>query len=146
MLFRSLAGRFGLLITMVFSHLPSNLLLIGVAFAPNLPMAIALLLARFALSQMDVPARQAYVVAVVDPSEQTAAAAYTNAARYLTRPIGPILAGAAVRAGLGLPFLLAGTIKIVYDVCLYFGFRNVPLSAAPAAHAEGAAVVPIADS
>jgi MFS family permease len=141
-----LAGRFGLLITMVFSHLPSNLLLIGVAFAPNLPTAIVLLLARFALSQMDVPARQAYVVAVVDPSEQTAAAAYTNAARYLTRPIGPILAGAAVRAGLGLPFLLAGAIKIVYDLGLYFGFRNVPLVATPAAHAGGTAVVPIADS
>ena len=81
---------------------------------------------------MDVPARQAYVVAVVDPSEQTAAAAYTNAARYLTRPLGPILAGVAVRSGLGLPFLFAGTIKIVYDVCLYFGFRNVPLAQAPA--------------
>jgi MFS family permease len=127
-----LAGRFGLLITMVFSHLPSNLLLIGIAFAPNLPTAIALLLARFALSQMDVPARQAYVVAVVDPSEQTAAAAYTNAARYVTRPLGPILAGVAVRSGLGLPFLLAGAIKIVYDVCLYFGFRNVPLAPAAA--------------
>lgn len=122
-----IAGRFGLLLTMVFSHLPSNLLLIGVALAPNLPSAIALLLARFALSQMDVPTRQAYVVAVVDPSEQTAAAAYTNAARYLTRPLGPIVAGAAVRGGLGLPFLLAGAVKIAYDLALYFGFRNVPL-------------------
>jgi predicted MFS family arabinose efflux permease len=136
-----LAGRLGLLITMVFSHLPSNLLLIGIAFAPNLPTAIALLLARFALSQMDVPARQAYVVSVVDPSEQTAAAAYTNAARYVTRPIGPILAGAAIRAGLGLPFLLAGAIKIVYDVGLYFGFRNVPLAATPAATGEPGSVV-----
>ena len=134
-----LAGRFGLLITMVFSHLPSNLLLIGVAFAPNLPTAIVLLLARFALSQMDVPARQAYVVAVVDPSEQTAAAAYTNAARYLTRSLGPILAGAAVRSGLGLPFLFAGAIKIVYDLCLYFGFRNVPLVSAAGAHPDTAA-------
>jgi predicted MFS family arabinose efflux permease len=141
-----LAGRFGLLITMVFSHLPSNLLLIGVAFAPNLPTAIVLLLARFALSQMDVPARQAYVMAVVDPSEQTAAAAYTNAARYLTRPLGPILAGVAIRAGLGLPFLFAGAIKIVYDLGLYFGFRNVPLAPAPALQPDTAPVVPIADS
>jgi predicted MFS family arabinose efflux permease len=126
-----LAGRFGLLVTMVFSHLPSNLLLIGLAFAPNLPTAIALLLARFALSQMDVPARQAYVVALVDPSERTAAAAYTNAARYLSRPLGPIVAGAAVRAGLGVPFLLAGSIKVVYDLALYFGFRDVPLESVP---------------
>jgi MFS family permease len=141
-----LAGRFGLLVTMVFSHLPSNLLLIGVAFAPNLPTAIVLLLARFALSQMDVPARQAYVIAVVDPSEQTAAAAYTNAARYLTRPLGPILAGAAVRAGLGLPFLLAGAIKIAYDLGLYFGFRNVPLEDVPAGQSTPAPVASIADT
>jgi MFS family permease len=141
-----LAGRFGLLITMVFSHLPSNLLLIGVAFAPNLPTAIILLLARFALSQMDVPARQAYVVAVVDPSEQTAAAAYTNAARYLTRPLGPILAGTALRAGLGLPFLLAGAIKIVYDIGLYVSFRHVPVTPVPTHASDAAPVVLIADS
>jgi MFS family permease len=141
-----LAGRFGLLITMVFSHLPSNLLLIGIAFAPNLPTAISLLLARFALSQMDVPARQAYVIAVVDPTEQTAAAAYTNAARYLTRPLGPILAGAAVRAGLGLPFLLAGAIKIAYDLGLYFGFRNVPIEHVPAGQSTPAPATSIADS
>src|SRR4029077_6383985 len=73
-----LAERFGLLSTMVFTHLPSNVLLAAIAFAPNLPTAIALLFARFALSQMDVPTRQAYVVSVVDPSERTAAAAYTN--------------------------------------------------------------------
>src|SRR5207244_1665313 len=78
-----LAGRIGLLRTMVFTHLPSNLLLAAVAFAPNLATAIVLLLCRFALSQMDVPTRQAYVMAVVDPSERTAAAAYTNTARYL---------------------------------------------------------------
>jgi MFS family permease len=134
-----LAARFGLLNTMVFSHLPSNLLLIGVAFAPDLPTAIVLLLARFALGQMDVPARQAYVMAVVEPSERTAAAAYTNAARYLTRPLGPILAGAAVRGGLGLPFLFAGAIKIVYDLGLYFCFRKVPLASAPAPQPDVAA-------
>ena len=96
-----IAGRIGLLRTMVFTHLPSNVLLVGVAFAPTLPTAIALLLARFALAQMDVPTRQAYLVAVVEPSERTAAAAYTNAARTLTRPAAPLLAGAALRAGLG---------------------------------------------
>jgi predicted MFS family arabinose efflux permease len=120
-----LAGRIGLLRTMVFTHLPSNLLLAAVAFAPNLPTAIALLLARFLLSQADVPTRQAYVVAVVDPSERTAAAAYTNTARYLTRPVAPLLAGATLRGALGAPFLIAGALKSVYDIGLYILFRNV---------------------
>jgi MFS family permease len=120
-----LAARIGLLRTMVFTHLPSNLLLIAVAFAPDLASAIALLLARFALSQMDVPTRQAYVMAVVDPSERTAAAAYTNTARYLTRPIAPLAAGATLRVGLGAPFLIAGTLKSVYDLGLYLTFRTV---------------------
>jgi predicted MFS family arabinose efflux permease len=123
-----IAARIGLLRTMVFTHLPSNILLAAVAFAPNLAAAIALLLARFALSQMDVPARQAYVVALVDPDERTAAAAYTNTARTLTRPVAPLLAGAALRLGLGAPFLLAGAVKSVYDVGLWVLFRNVPLS------------------
>ena len=122
-----LAARIGLLRTMVFTHLPSNLLLIAVAFAPNLASAIALLVARFALSQMDVPTRQAYVMAVVDPDERTAAAAYTNTARYVTRPIAPLAAGAALRVGLGSPFLIAGALKSAYDVGLYFSFRTVKL-------------------
>src|SRR5947199_8639485 len=96
---------------MVFTHLPSNLLLAAVAFAPNLPSAIALLLARFLLSQADVPTRQAYVVAVVDPSERTAAAAYTNTARYLTRPVAPPLPRATLCARPGPPFVIAGTTK-----------------------------------
>ena len=120
-----LASKIGLLRTMVFTHLPSNLLLIAVAFAPNLASAITLLLARFALSQMDVPTRQAYVMAVVDPSERTAAAAYTNTARYLTRPIAPLLAGATLRAALGAPFFIAGILKSGYDVGLYLLFRDV---------------------
>ncbi|HEY2937076.1 MAG TPA: MFS transporter [Gaiellaceae bacterium] len=124
-----LARRIGLLRTMVFTHLPSNILLAAVAFAPDLPTAIALLLARFALSQMDVPTRQAYVVAVVDPSERTAAAAYTNTARYLTRPLAPLLAGAAVRIALGAPFLIAGALKCVYDAGLYLLFRDVEIEA-----------------
>jgi predicted MFS family arabinose efflux permease len=120
-----LAGRFGLLRTMVFTHLPSNLLLAAIAFAPNLATAIVLLLSRFALSQMDVPTRQAYVMAVVDPSERTAAAAYTNTARYLTRPIAPLVAGAALRGALGAPFFIAGALKSLYDAGLYVLFRNV---------------------
>ena len=91
-----------------FTHLPSNLLLAAIAFAPNLTVAITLLLAGFALSQMDVPTRQTYVMAVVDPTERTAAAAYTNTARYLTRPIAPLIAGAALKGALGAPFLIAG--------------------------------------
>ena len=122
-----LAGRFGLLRTMVFTHLPSNLLLAAIAFAPNLTTAIALLLGRFALSQMDVPTRQAYVVGVVDPSERTAAAAYTNTARYLTRPFAPLLAGVAASATLGAPFVIAGALKSIYDLGLYTLFRRVPI-------------------
>ncbi|HYZ76481.1 MAG TPA: MFS transporter [Gaiellaceae bacterium] len=120
-----LAGRIGLLRTMVFTHLPSNLLLAAVAFAPNLASAIVLLLARFLLSQADVPTRQAYVMAVVDPSERTAAAAYTNTARYITRPLAPLVAGAVIRAALGAPFVIAGALKSVYDLGLYVLFRNV---------------------
>jgi predicted MFS family arabinose efflux permease len=120
-----LAEKIGLLRTMVFTHLPSNLFLIAVAFAPNLASAIALLLARFALSQMDVPTRQAYVMAIVDPSERTAAAAYTNTARYLTRPVAPLTAAASLHAGLGAPFLIAGALKSAYDLGLYLTFRNV---------------------
>ena len=122
-----LATRFGLLATMVFTHLPSNLLLIALAFAPNLPTAITLLLARVVLSQMDVPTRQAYVMALVEPAERTAAASVTNTARYLVRPIGPLLAGTVQSAGLGTPFVIAGTIKSIYDLILWRWFRTVPL-------------------
>jgi len=122
-----IARRIGLLNTMVFSHLPSNVLLAAVAFAPNFPTAVALLLGRFALSQMDVPTRQAYVVAVVDPSERTAAAAYTNTARYVTRPFAPLVGGAGLGVWLGLPFVIAGALKIVYDIGLYGLFRRVKI-------------------
>ena len=122
-----LAERFGLLPTMVFTHLPSNLVLVAVAFSPNLTVAIALLLVRVLLSQMDVSPRQAYVMALVPPSERTAAASVTNTARYLTRPAGPVLAGAAQSVALGFPFVIAGTLKSVYDVALWRWFRRVPL-------------------
>ena len=122
-----LAERFGLLSTMVFSHLPSNVLLVGIAFAPSLPFAVGLLLARSVLSQMDVPTRQAYVMALVSPEERAAAAGYTNTARYVVRPLGPILAGAGQGLFLGLPFVAAGVIKSAYDVVLWRWFRSVPL-------------------
>jgi predicted MFS family arabinose efflux permease len=121
-----LADRIGLLNTMVFTHLPSNILLILVPFMPNLGSAIGMLLARFAISQMDVPARQAFVVAVVEPSERTAAAAYTNTARYVVRPAGPALGGVLMQnVALSAPFVAAGTLKIVYDVAILASFRRV---------------------
>lgn len=119
-----IAGRIGLVRTMVFTHLPSNVLLAAIAFAPDFSTAVALLLARHLLSQMDVPVRQALVVTVVDPEERTAAAAYTNAARYVTRPIAPLVAGALLRGSLGAPFAVAGVLKSVYDVALYGLFRK----------------------
>jgi predicted MFS family arabinose efflux permease len=120
-----IAGRIGLLNTMVFTHLPSNVLLAAVPFAPTLGSAVALLLSRFALSQMDVPARQAYVVTMVEPGERTAAAAYTNTARYVTRPLGPVTGGALMQhVALAGPFVAAGALKIVYDLALYGLFRR----------------------
>jgi MFS family permease len=122
-----LAERFGLLRTMVFTHLPSNVLLIAIPFAPNLLAAALLLFGRTALAQMDVPTRQAYVMALVDPDERTPAAAVTNTARYVVRPVGPALAGVSQSIAFGLPFFLAGTIKSAYDVVLWRWFRTVPL-------------------
>ncbi len=121
-----LANRIGLLNTMVFTHLPSNVLLILIPFMPSLGWAIAMLLARFAISQMDVPARQAFVVAVVDPSERTAAAAYTNTARYAVRPVGPALGGYLMQnVAFGAPFVAAGTLKIIYDLTILAAFRRI---------------------
>jgi len=121
------ARRAGLLATMVFTHLPSNLLLAAVPVAPSLPVAVGLLLARTCLSQMDVPARQAYVMTLVPPPERTAAAAVTNTARYLTRPAGPALAGLLQPLGLAIPFLIAGAVKSGYDLTLWRLFRRIPL-------------------
>ena len=122
-----LASRIGMLNTMVFSHLPSNVLLALIPLAPSMLLAVLLLLARSALSQMDVPARQAYVAALVDPAERTAAAGYTNAARHLVRPAGPALASVSMGMAAGLPFLIAGGLKAAYDIALYFTFRRVRL-------------------
>ncbi|MGI8587440.1 MAG: MFS transporter [Chloroflexia bacterium] len=123
-----LARRFGLLNTAVFTHLPSNLLLIAVPLMPSAPLAVAALLARQTLSQMDVPTRQAYTMAVVPPAERTAAAGVTSVARSAASAAGPTLAGAAMEVlplVVGLPFLLGGALKIVYDLSLYFVFRHV---------------------
>ena len=121
-----LADRIGLVPTMVFTHLPSNVLLAAVAFAPSLPAAVTLLLARTAPSQMDVPTRQALVMQVVTPAERTAAAAVTNAARYTVRPVGPLLGGALQQVAPGLPLLVAGVVKGGYDLALWAAFRPHP--------------------
>ena len=121
----AIAPRFGLLRTMVFTHLPSNLLLALVPFMPNLGAAIGMLLARSVLSQMDVPARQAFIASLVQPHERTAAAAYTNSARFLGRPAGPTLAGALMQhTALSAPFVVAGGVKALYDVVIYAVFSR----------------------
>ena len=122
-----LARRFGLVATMAGTHLPSNLLLAAVAFAPAFPAAALLLLARTTLSQMDVPTRQALVMSVVKPEERTAAAAVTNAARYTVRPIGPLVAGAVQQLALGAPLVVAGAVKGAYDLALWAWARHLPL-------------------
>lgn len=128
-----LARRFGLVATMVGTHLPSNLLLAAVAFAPSFPIAATLLVARTTLSQMDVPTRQALVMTVVDPAERTAAAAVTNAARYTVRPLGPLVAGAVQQIAMGAPLVVAGVIKSGYDMALWrwAGRARLPGTAAP---------------
>ena len=123
-----LAERFGLLNTMVFTHLPSNVLLAMVPLMPTLPLAMIVLWLRFALSQMDVPTRQAYTMAIVPPEERARAAGLTNAVRPGAQALSPIIAGIAVQhAAFGLPFYLAGVIKIAYDLALYKIFRPVKL-------------------
>ena len=120
-----LAGRIGLVNTMVFTHLPSNLLLMLVPLSPNLPWAVGLLLARFALSQMDVPARQAYVVSIVPAAERARAVAMTGAVRGVAQSFGPALAGIAIgAASFGFPFYVGGGLKVVYDLVLFAGYRN----------------------
>jgi len=119
-----LAARFGLVNTMVFTHLPSNLLLLLVPLMPTLSLAILVLLARFSISQMDVPTRQSYVMAVVRPEERSAAAGITGVARTTGAAIAPLFAGFlfARPALLSLPFVIAGTLKVLYDLLLYRGF------------------------
>jgi MFS family permease len=122
-----IADRFGLLNTMVFTHLPSNLLLVLVPLMPTLPLAIAVLLARFSISQMDVPTRQSYTMAVVEPDERSAAAGVTGVARTLGAALAPALAGPllASPALSWLAFLVAGLLKIAYDLLLLARFRRL---------------------
>ena len=122
-----LAARFGLIKTMVGTHLPSNVLLILVPLMPNLPSAVLVLLARFSISQMDVPARQSYIMAVVSPEERSAAAGITGVARTIGAAISPVFVGLmfARPALINLPFFIAGTLKILYDLLLYKEFVAV---------------------
>ena len=125
-----LARRIGLLNTMVFTHLPSNVLLALVALAPTFPLAATLLLLRQALSQMDVPTRQAYTMALVTPEERTAAASVTSLARSVGSASSPALSGLLLQGSLlvfGLPFILAGILKAAYDSSLWLLFRHVRL-------------------
>jgi MFS family permease len=123
-----LADRLGLLQTMVSTHVLSNLLLIAVALMPSFRLAAAALLLRHLFSQMDVPTRQAYTMALVAPDERAPAAGLTAAARGLAQALSPVFAGLAVaRAAFGTPFFLAGGLKIVYDLALFARFRRVPL-------------------
>jgi MFS family permease len=121
-----LSARFGLINTMVFTHMPSNLLLIAVPLMPNLPLAIAVLLLRYSISQMDVPTRQSYTMGLVGPEERSAAAGVTGIARTTGAALSPSLSAALMGsvAWMNLPFILAGGLKLVYDVLLYRGFRR----------------------
>jgi MFS family permease len=121
------ASKIGLIRTMVFTHIPSNILLILVPLMPNLPLAIAVLLLRFSISQMDVPTRQSYTMAVVAPDERSAAAGITGIARTTGASLspvftGPLLANAAL---MNVPFFLSGGLKIVYDLMLYRNFKSI---------------------
>jgi MFS family permease len=121
-----LAKRFGLVNTMVFTHIPSSLCLIVAAFVPNLTIVLALLLIRAALSQMDVPTRTSYVMAVVTPEERPAAASVTAVPRTLTSAISPTIAGALLSTtAAGAPLVICGALKIAYDVALLYSFRHI---------------------
>jgi len=122
-----LASRFGLLNVMVFTHLPSNVLLMLVPLMPTFPLALGAYLGRMSLSQMDVPTRQSYTMTIVPPDDRTAAASFTTIARNLGQSISPSLGGLAFGAWVAAPFLLGGGIKIVYDLALLATFRKVSL-------------------
>ncbi len=125
-----IARRFGLVNTMVFTHLPSNVLLILVPFMPSFPLALTVLLARFAISQMDVPTRQSYTMAVVRPEERSAAAGITGITRTTGAAISPSLAGPILAnpATAGLVFVIAGSVKVCYDLLLYRAFRRTEVT------------------
>jgi MFS family permease len=123
-----LASRFGLIRTMVFTHLPSNILLLLIPLMPNLRLAIIVLLLRFSISQMDVPTRQSYTMAIVPPGERSAAAGVTGVARTTGAALAPFFAGLLFSrpALIDLPFFIAGALKIAYDLLLYRAFVRLP--------------------
>jgi MFS family permease len=122
----AIARRFGLLNTMVFTHLPSNILLLLVPLMPNLELAVVMLLVRNLLSQLDVPTRQSYTMAVVDADERAASAGILSVARNAGAALAPLFTGAVLALpSLGLPFLLAGGLKVVYDLWIFAVFRKV---------------------
>jgi MFS family permease len=121
-----IARRIGLLNTMVFTHLPSSVCLIAAEFTPSLPLTLVLLLLRSALSQLDVPTRSAYVMAVVTPPERPAAASFTAVPRSLAAAVAPTIAGGLLGAGLlGTPLIACGALKIAYDLALLVAFRHI---------------------
>jgi MFS family permease len=121
-----IASRVGLVNTMVFTHIPSSICLIAAALASDMTLALGLLLARSALSQMDVPTRTSYVMAVVTPAERTAAASVTAVPRSLTSSISPAFAGILLTLPFaGLPLILCGSLKIIYDLVLLYSFRHI---------------------
>jgi MFS family permease len=133
-----IARRIGLLNTMVFTHLPSNLLLILVPLMPTLELAVLVLLARFSISQMDVPTRQAYTMAMVAPDERSAAAGITGIARSAGTSLAPLIAGPllAVPTLAAVPFFISGALKVVYDLSLWATFRRQPIPEEAAAATE----------
>jgi MFS family permease len=121
-----IADKIGLINTMVFTHLPSNILLILLAFAPNLEIAIVFYMIRMALSQMDVPTRQSYIVAVVEEDERTVSAGITNLSRNIAQAISPSITGYIIGIlSLSAPFIIGGLLKILYDISLYINFRKI---------------------
>jgi MFS family permease len=122
-----IASKIGLINTMVFTHIPSNVLLMLVPLMPTLPLAVVVLLLRFSISQMDVPTRQSYTMAVVAPDERSAAAGVTGIARTVGASLSPVIAGPllGITTLASVPFFLAGSLKIVYDLSLYRSFRGI---------------------
>lgn len=120
-----IASKIGLVNTMIYTHIPSNILLILIAFAPSFPIAIGLYFARMSISQMDVPTRQSYLMAVVNENERVAAAGITNTSRNIAQSVGPSLAGAIMGSLLSAPFIIGGVLKLAYDIGLFLNFRKI---------------------
>jgi MFS family permease len=121
-----LASKIGLVSTMVYTHIPSNILLILVPFAPSFPLAIGLYFARMSLSQMDVPTRQSYLMAVVNENERVTAAGLTNTSRNIAQAVSPSITGVILSSlALSAPFVIGGVLKIVYDVGIFLSFRKI---------------------